>query len=58
MSPTDERPDAGLPTADLQDVAVPVLNVDVDAPLVQRAAGVIKKPSRCWWSSTAAASSG
>ena len=36
MSPTDERPDAGLPTVDLQDVAAPVLNVDVDAPLVQR----------------------
>lgn len=36
MSPTDERPDAGLPTADLQGVAAPVLNVDVDAPLVQR----------------------
>ena len=36
MSPTDERPEAGLPASGLQDVAAPVLSVDVDAPLVQR----------------------
>ncbi len=36
MSPTDERPQAGSPATDLQDVAAPILSVDVDAPLVQR----------------------